>query len=148
MQLHELQRKTPNQRSKRIGRGRASGKGKTSGRGVKGQKARAGHKIFPQVREQLKKLPKRRGYSFQSIQERPVVVNVGALEKFFAAGDAVNPKVLLERRVVRAPRAKSRGAVAIKILGDGELTKKLSVAGCAVSASAKEKIEKAGGTVA
>jgi len=148
MQLHELKRKTPHQGSKRIGRGRASGKGKTSGRGTKGQKARAGHKIWPNVREQLKKLPKLRGYSFASIQRKPLVVNVGTLEQFFAAGDAVNPKALLERRVVRAPRAKSGGAVEIKILGDGALTKKLAVSGCKVSTAAKEKIEKAGGTVA
>jgi large subunit ribosomal protein L15 len=148
MQLHELKRKTPHQGSKRVGRGRASGKGKTAGRGTKGQKARAGHKIWPNVREQLKKLPKRRGYSFQSIKDKPVVVNVGVLEAFFAAGDAVTPQVLLERRVVRSPRAKSKGAIAVKILGDGELTKKLSVSGCQVSTSAKEKIEKAGGTVA
>ena len=147
MQLNQLQPKTPRKGSKRIGRGRASGKGKTAGRGTKGQKARAGHKIWPNIREQLKKLPKRRGYSFQSIQEKPVVVNVGVLEALFAAGDSITPQILIERRAVRARRAKSRGLVAVKILGEGELTKKFAVSGCEVSASAKEKIEKAGGSV-
>lgn len=144
MQLHELKPKTKRQTSKRIGRGRASGKGKTSGRGTKGQKARAGHKIWPNVREQLKKLPKRRGYSFQSIQAKPAVVNISSLEAFFSAGDAVNPQVLIERRVIRGRKGET---LRVKVLGDGSLTKKLAVSGCAVSASAKEKIEKAGGSV-
>jgi len=138
MQLHELKRKTTNKADKRVGRG--GGRGKTSGRGTKGQKARAGHRIMPAIREQLKKLPKRRGYSFKSIETKPSVVNVSALEKFFAAGDVVNPKTLLERGIVR-------GEAAVKILGDGEVTKKLTIAGCLVSGSARAKIEKAGGSI-
>ena len=59
MQLHELKRATPNKTAKRVGRG--GGRGKTSGRGTKGQKARAGHSIRPDIREQLKKIPKLRG---------------------------------------------------------------------------------------
>jgi large subunit ribosomal protein L15 len=138
MQLHELKRATPRKYAKRVGRG--GGRGKTSGRGTKGQKARAGHRIMPAIREQLKKLPKRRGYSFKSIETKPAVVNVSLLEKMFAAGDAVNPKTLSERGAVR------EGAK-VKILGDGELAKKLSVSGCSVSGSARAKIEKAGGSV-
>jgi large subunit ribosomal protein L15 len=142
MQLHELQRKTPNKAGKRVGRGGI--RGKTSGRGTKGQKARAGHRIRPDVREKLKKLPKLRGYQLNSIATKPSVVNVAALEKFFAAGDTINPKTLLERGLVRA----RKGTVpTVKILGDGELTKKLTVAGCTVSGIAKEKVEKAGGSV-
>ncbi len=144
MQLHELQRKTQRKTVKRKGRGRASGKGKTSGRGTKGQKARAGHRIRPDVREQLKKLPKLRGYSFASIKAKPHVVNVAALEKFFSAGDAVNPKVLLERGIARA---RTGTIPAVKILGEGEVTKSFTVTGCMVSSSAKQKIEKAGGPV-
>ena len=144
MQLHQLQRKTPNRGGKRVGRGRASGKGKTAGRGTKGQKARAGHRIRPDIRETLKKLPKRRGYGAPRIAVPAAVVNVGTLEKFFAAGDAVTPKILVERALVRA----RKGTVpAVKILGDGELSKKLAVSDCGVSAAAKEKIEKAGGTI-
>lgn len=145
MQLHELQRKTPNQGSKRIGRGRGSGKGKTAGRGTKGQKARAGHRIMPAIREVLKKLPKRRGYSHKSIETKPSIVNISMLEKGFASGEAVNPKTLLERGMVRGRRGE---VPMVKILGDGEVTKKFVITGCSVSGSAKEKIEKAGGSVA
>lgn len=148
MQLHELKRKTPQKGSKRIGRGRASGKGKTAGRGTKGQNARAGHKKRPEVREQLKKIPKLRGrgvHGLTSIQTKPSVVNVSILESMFAAGDTVTPVTLHERGAVQARRGKR---AVVKILGDGELTKKLVVSGCAVSSSAREKIEKAGGSVA
>lgn len=145
MQLHDLKPKTPRAGSKRVGRGNASGKGKTSGRGTKGQKARAGHRIRPDIRERLKKLPKLRGYRFASIQEKPAVINVAALESAFASGESVTPTTLRERGMVRA----RKGALpVVKILGEGELTKKLAVADCTVSASAKAKIEKAGGSVA
>ena len=143
MQLHQLQRKTKNKNIKRVGRGGL--RGKTSGRGTKCQKARAGHRIRPDVREKLKKLPKLRGYNFASIQVKPKVINVKSLEVAFASGDAVNPKMLIERGVIRARKGVTPK---VKVLGDGELTKKLTVTGCTVSATAKEKIEKAGGTVA
>lgn len=147
MQLHELKRATPNKSAKRVGRGGI--RGKTSGRGTKGQKARSGHRIRPDVREQLKKLPKLRGRGIQglvSIQAKPLVVNVAALMGAFAAGDTITPAVLLERGLIRTRNGKTIPTV--KILGDGDLTKKLVVQGCVVSASAKEKIEKAGGSVA
>jgi large subunit ribosomal protein L15 len=140
MQLNELKRKTSNRKQKRVGRGRGSGKGKTSGRGTKGQKARAGHKMMPAIREQLKKLPKKRGYSFKSIQDKPTVLNVATLERYFATGDAINPKVLIERGLLLEGKK-------AKILGDGELSKKLIVTGCKVSASARTKIEQIGGSV-
>jgi len=147
MQLHELTRKTPQKGSKRKGRGRASGKGKTAGRGTKGQNARSGHKKRPEIREQLKKIPKLRGRgvnSNKSIEARIAIVNVSALEALFAAGEAVTPATLHERGLVRARKGKTPS---VKILGDGELSKKLAVSGCTVSGSAKEKIEKAGGTI-
>ncbi len=144
MQLNNLQPKTKRAGSKRVGRGNASGKGKTSGRGTKGQKARAGHSIRPDVREKLKKLPKLRGYRFASIEERPSVVNLASIEVAFAAGETITPALLQERGIVRARKG---GSVRVKVLGGGEITKKVSISGCAVSASAKEKIEKAGGTV-
>jgi len=143
MQLNDLKRVTPNKSQKRVGRG--GGRGKTSGRGTKGQKARAGHSIMPAIREQLKKLPKRRGYNFKSIQDKPLAINVAQLEKFFSAGDVVNPKTLVERGIMRSSKALD---IRVKILGDGEVSKKFTVSGCLVSASAKEKIEKAGGSVA
>lgn len=140
MQLNELKRKTGLRKQKRVGRGRGSGKGKTSGRGTKGQKARAGHKMMPAIREQLKKLPKKRGYSFKSIEDKPTVLNVSTLERYFAAGDTVSPKTLVERGLLVKGKA-------VKVLGDGELSKKLTIADCAISASARTKIEKAGGSV-
>lgn len=143
MQLHTLTRKTPNKPQKRVGRG--GGRGKTSGRGTKGQNARAGHKKRPDVREKLKKLPKLRGYAFATIQERTAVVNLSSLETMFAAGDTVSPVTLLEHRLIRGRKGETPK---VKILGTGELTKKLIFTGCAVSASAKEKIEKAGGSFA
>ncbi len=144
MQLHELKSKTKRSGSKRVGRGRASGKGKTSGRGTKGQNARAGHKKRPDVREKLKKLPKLRGYKFASFREKPAVINLSVLEAAFGSGDTINPTVLVERGLINVRRGKT---AKVKVLGDGELTKKFTVAGCMVSASAKSKIEQAGGTI-
>lgn len=145
MQLHELKRKNEYKKGKRVGRGNASGKGKTSGRGTKGQKARAGHSIRPDVREKLKKLPKLRGYQQSSIQTKPSVVNLTSLESYFNAGDIVNPKTLAERGLVRSRRGTT---AVVKILGTGDISKKLTISDCAVSASVREKIEKAGGTIA
>jgi len=144
MQLHELQRATKNKREKRVGRG--GKRGKTSGRGTKGQKARAGHRIRPDYREQLKKLPKLRGYNAKSIQDKPTAVNVGQLEKFFSTGDTITPALLVERKLVRGRKGTKK--VLVKILGEGELTKKFTIAKCAVSASARAKIEAVGGTIA
>lgn len=143
MQLNTLKRKTPNRTAKRVGRG--GGRGKTAGRGTKGQNARAGHKKRPDVREKLKKLPKLRGYAFNSIENKPSVVNIAALEKAFAANETVSPATLMERGLVRARKGETPK---VKILGEGELTKKLTVTSCSVSSSAKEKIEKAGGSLA
>ena len=145
MQLHTLQRKTTSKGSKRIGRGRASGKGKTSGRGTKGQKARAGHRIRPDVREKLKKLPKLRGYAFKSIESKPIVVNLSALESAFSSGDTITPVLLREKGLIRTRKGETPK---VKILGTGDITKKLTIQGCAISGSAREKLEKAGGSIA
>ena len=126
---------------------RGGKRGKTAGRGGKGQSARAGNKRRPEWRDIIKKLPKLRGRGVN--QHKPVTdvskpVNVEMIEAVFMAGDAVTPTTLVEKGVIatisgRIPK--------IKILGDGEITKSVKVSGCAVSASAKEKIEKVGGTV-
>jgi len=148
MQLHQLQPKTGRKKSVRIGRG--GKRGKTSGRGHKGQKARAGNSTRPEMRDIIKKLPKLRGHGKNRAQtvnaERvlAVPVNVAVLEASFDAGAEVTPKTLVATGVIRAKRGK---APLVKILGNGDLTKKLTISGCAISASAKEKIEKAGGTI-
>jgi len=149
MQLHELKPATPKKAAKRIGRG--GKRGKTSGRGHKGQKARAGNSTRPEIREHIKKIPKLRGHGINRAQTvnaervRPVVVNVAALEAGFEAGAVVNRKTMVAAGVLETVRRK---APAVKILGNGELTKKLKVEDCQVSASAKAKIEAAGGSVA
>jgi large subunit ribosomal protein L15 len=142
MQFHNLQPNTKRKAGKRIGRG--GKRGTYSGRGIKGQLARSGHKLRPELRDILKKIPKKRGYFFHGIQTKLQPVNLETLEKAFSAGETVSPKSLREKKIVRAESGKIPG---VKILGTGSLTKKLSVEGCAVSAKAKEAIEKAGGTV-
>lgn len=148
MQLHELKPSAPKKSAKRVGRG--GKRGKTSGRGHKGQKARAGNSTRPEMREMIKKLPKLRGHGVNRARtvnnERvlPVVVNLSVLEKHMEAGATVSPKTLVAAGVIETRRKK---APAVKILGNGELTKKLNVEDCQVSGSAKAKIEAAGGSV-
>ncbi len=148
MQLHELKPATTRKVAKRIGRG--GKRGKTSGRGGKGQTARAGNSMRPEMRDFIKKLPKLRGHGVNraaTVNEervRAVAVNVGALETACKAGDTVTPKTLLAMGVVSAVRKR---APKVKILATGELTKSLTIEGCEVSATAKAKIEKAGGKV-
>ena len=149
MQLHELKPTTPKKSAKRIGRG--GKRGKTSGRGHKGQKARAGNSTRPEMREIIKKLPKLRGHgvnrasTVNADKVAATVVNVAALETAFQNGDTVNPGTLVAAGVVATRRKK---APVVKILGSGDLSKKLTVSGCTVSKTAREKIEKAGGSVA
>lgn len=142
IELNNLRQKNRTKSKKRIGRG--GKKGTTSGRGTKGQKSRAGHKIRPAERDLIKKIPKLRGYRFKSFQIKDAPVNIGDLEKAFASGDTVNPKTLIEKGLV----AKRGGIIpVVKILGTGKLTKKLTIQGCATSASAKMQIEKQKGEV-
>ncbi len=142
MQIHELKRKNPNKKAKQVGRGGT--RGKTSGRGGKGQTARAGNKRRPQMRDIIKKIPKLRGYRFHSASIKISPVNVSALN-IFESGAVVNPASLFEKSLVRRVGG---NFPAVKILGTGELSKKLSIVGCKVSASARAKIEKVGGSVA
>ena len=144
--MNQLKRKTPNQKSKRIGRGGL--RGKTSGRGHKGQKQHGGHGIRAEIRDQIKKLPKLRGRgknSNKSIHPDNLAVNVSVIEANFNAGETVSPMTLKEKGIIGGAAARK---ASIKILGNGELTKKLTVTDCLVSKTAKEKIEKAGGSVA
>ncbi|MEK7081908.1 MAG: uL15 family ribosomal protein, partial [Patescibacteria group bacterium] len=90
MQFHNLKRIHPNKRSVAVGRG--GRRGKTSGRGGKGQTARAGHKVRPEIRDLIKKLPKLRGRGKninRSFEKRPVILNIDILEKKFAEGETV-----------------------------------------------------------
>ena len=141
MKLHELSPvEGSKKRSKRIGRGHGSGWGKTSGKGQKGQKSRSGGSIRPGFEggqmPLYRRLPKR---GFNNIfAKKYVSVNVEVLDKF-NDGDEVTAETLLEKNII------SKKLDGVKLLGRGDVTKKLTVKVAKLSASAKEKIEKAGG---
>jgi len=145
MQIHNIQRLHKNKKKITVGRG--SKRGKTSGRGTKGQKARAGHKIRPEIRDLIKRFPKLRGRgknSFKGFQISAIPVSVAILQKHFNAGEVVSPAILVEKKLAGSYKG---GNPIIKILSDGDLSKALTIEGCKVSKMAKEKIEKAGGTI-
>ena len=144
IRLHSLRpRPGSRHRVKRLGCGESSGHGKTSGKGHKGQKARSGGSIrlgfeggqMPLIR----RLPKR-GFNNAAFHKNYAVVNLTDLNEF-KAGSVVNEESLREAKLVRGNGA------GIKILGDGELKHALKIEVDKVSAGAREKIEKAGGTI-
>jgi len=144
MRLHNLRpRPGSRHRVKRLGCGESSGHGKTSGKGHKGQKARSGGSIrlgfeggqMPLIR----RLPKR-GFNNAAFHKNYAIVNLDDLNEF-KAGTVVSEQLLRESKLVRGH------FVGIKILGDGELKHGLTVEADKVSAAAREKIEKAGGTI-
>lgn len=140
--MNTLKRKT--QRLKTRQRGRGGKRGKTSGRGTKGMLARAGYKRRPEMRDIIKRLPKLRGYAFNSFQKNVAVVPLELIEAHFKTGSIISPETLVKEGLVK----KTSGTFPpIKILSDGEISKKISVSGCAVSKNARAKIEKAGGSV-
>jgi large subunit ribosomal protein L15 len=136
---------------KRVGRGMGSGKGRYSGRGIKGQKARSGsHKMRPGFEggqmPLYMRLGKQRGSTSKDAmpvgphRTRTLSVNVSELERVFEDGAEVTIEALLEKRLIRNTRTD------VKVLGNGELTKKLTVTAHLFSKTAAEKIEAAGGT--
>ncbi len=145
MRLHTL---SPNpgakKRRKRLGQGESSGKGKTSGKGHKGQKARSGGSIrlgFEGGQMPIfRRLPKR-GFNNTAFKNVYGIVNLDDLEKKFADGASVNEAALRESGLIRG---KIDG---VKVLGRGELSKKLTLEVDLITPSAREKIEKIGGTV-
>lgn len=146
MKLHELQpAEGSKKRRKRVGRGIAAGQGKTAGRGTKGQKARSGGSIPPYFEggqlPLVRKLPFARGVGFRNPWRiRFTPVNVDQLDRF-APGSVVTPQELAEKGLIRDPEE------LVVILGRGELSTPLTVKAHRFSASAREKIEAAGGTV-
>ncbi len=145
MMIHEITAQAgAHKKRMRVGRGESSGKGKTSGRGTKGSGARAGGEI-PMGSEGgnlplFRRLPKR-GFNNNYHRQRFNIVNVGDLEVHFDSGATVDASSLIAKGLVRDER------YPVKILGDGELTKKLSVVAGKFTAQAAEKITKAGGTM-
>ena len=141
MKLHEMTQTEASKTRNRVGRGPGSGNGKTSGRGQKGQKARSGGGVrlgFEGGQTPLaRRLPKRGFTNFN--RKEYAIVNVETLNQF-DEGTEINVALLLDKKIIRKELA------GLKVLGDGELTKKLVVKANKFSASAKEAIEKAGGT--
>ncbi len=141
MKLHDLKPAPGSRKPKtRVGRGIAAGKGKTAGRGTKGQKARG--KVRPGFEGGQNPLYLRLGYRrgftniFKTVYE---VVNVGRLNELEVAGP-ITPEVLYQMRIVRDDKAP------VKVLGEGDVTRPLHVRAHRFSATAREKIEAAGGT--
>jgi len=152
LNLSNLKPAQPRKDRKRVGRGLGSGKGRYSGRGIKGQKSRAGsHKMRPGFEGGQNpiymRLGKQRGpYSKDAMPMGPhrtqtQPVNVAALEERFDAGADVTLEALVEKGLIRNTR------IDVKLLGQGALTKKLSITVHAASASAREKVEAAGGAL-
>ena len=145
MKLHELRAPSgARKRRKRRGRGNSAGQGTYGGRGRKGQGARSGGGKGPYFEggqlPLVRRLPYKRG--FTNIWRVPFVpVNVGSLEKRFRAGDVVTPEALVEAGLAKSAKRP------VKILGRGDISKSLVVQAHAFSASAREKIEAAGGLV-
>lgn len=140
MKLHTMSSKAPRQNRNRVGRGPGSGNGKTSGRGQKGQNSRSGGGVrlgFEGGQTPLaRRLPKRGFTNFN--RKEYAIVNVETLNRF-EEGTTVNVALLLEKGIIKKELS------GLKVLGNGELTKKLTVEVVKFSKSAKEAIEKAGG---
>jgi len=142
MQIHELKPKTKLKKRRQIGRG--GKRGTTSGRGTKGQKARAGHKLRPELRDIIKKLPKLRGYRFASYAETALPINLATIDKKYVVGEEVTAMTLLEKGLIGTRKGK---LPRIKILATGTLTKGLTFTGLLMSEAAKAKIEQVGGKI-
>ena len=141
MKLHNLTNTVPRQKRKRVGRGDGSGSGRTAGRGDKGAGARSGHTRRPYFEggqiPLIRRLPKR-GFNNPNHIEY-TVINVSTLEEYFQNDDAINKVVLQSKGLL------GKTNQPLKILGDGELTKKLQVSADKFSVTARSKIEAAGG---
>jgi large subunit ribosomal protein L15 len=142
MQIHELKPKHKNRTKKRVGRG--GKKGTYSGKGLKGQSSRAGRKMVPIIRELIKRYPKLKGYRRFVLDDFSVIVNLETLEKTSKDGEIINPENLIQKGIVSKMKGKTPK---VKILGTGKITKKIIVENCKTSKTAKEAIEKAGGTI-
>jgi large subunit ribosomal protein L15 len=143
--IHEITSKVGRSKArKRIGRGEGSGTGKTSGRGHKGAGSRAGSKRRPAFEggqmPLFRRIPKR-GFTNADFRRLHHIVNLKILEERLDSGATVTPELLAEMNIIRDTQ------LPVKILGEGDLTKKLDITAARFSSSAREKIEKAGGSV-
>ena len=142
MKLNELQKSPEAKNRKRVGRGPGSNWGKTSGRGQKGQKSRSGVSIsawFQGGQTPLYRRVPKRGFNNAQFTTRYATINLSDLNKFFNDGDEVTPELLKERGIIK------KQLDGIKVLGNGELEKKITVKANRFSSTAIAKIESAGG---
>ena len=142
MKLNELNRAPEAKAKKRVGRGPGSGMGKTSTRGEKGQKAGSGVSIpawFQGGQTPLYRRVPKRGFNNAQFTTRYATINLSDLNKFFNDGDEVTPELLKERGIIK------KQLDGIKVLGNGELEKKITVKANRFSSTAVTKIESAGG---
>ena len=133
-----------NKKRRIVGRGSSSGRGTTAGKGNKGQQSRSGGKTYIGFEGGQMPLYRRiahRGFSNYPFKKEYDVINVEVLEQKYAAGETVDKASLLSKGLIRSAKS------LVKVLGNGDLTKSLTVDVDKVSASAKAKIEKAGGSV-
>ena len=142
VQLNSIKPKIAKSQKKRIGRG--GKRGTYSGGGIKGQKSRAGHKIRPALRDIIKKIPKKRGDRFKSLQKPMTVISLKTIEEKFKENEKVTPKALALKKLIQNVNVKTPQ---VKILDSKDFSKKVNFSGCAVSEKARIKIEKAGGKI-
>ena len=142
MKLNELQSAPEAKARKRVGRGPGSGLGKTSGRGQKGQKSRSGvsiHAWFQGGQTPIYRRVPKRGFNNARYRVEFATINISDLNRFFEDGETVTPELLREKGIIK------KQLCGIKVLGNGELAKKLTVKANRFSSSAVTKIESAGG---
>jgi large subunit ribosomal protein L15 len=144
--MHDFDLHAPegaNKKKRILGRGQGSGRGTTAGKGNKGQKSRSGGKTYVGFEGGQMPLYRRlaqRGFSNHPFKKEVQIVNLGDIEKRYEASETVNLASLIRKGLVK-------GTAPVKILGNGDVTKNLVFNVSSVSAAAKEKIEKAGGSV-
>lgn len=148
MQIHEINKPEWQKEKRSIGRG--GKRGTYSGKGNKGQKARSGGSIAPGFEGRdttmVSRAPKISGFSSPKL--RNIVLDFSTIEKNFNEGEEVSYKSLIEKKIVRLnKRSRTKRKARVKILGNGKLTKKLTFSGLLMSKSAKEIVEKTGGSV-
>lgn len=142
MKLESLPASNETKARKRVGRGPGSGMGKTSTRGEKGQKSRSGASIsawFQGGQTPIYRRIPKRGFNNKRFETKFATINLSDLDKFFSDGDVVSPEVLKERGIIK------KSLSGVKVLANGELTKKLTVRANRFSSTAVSKIENAGG---
>jgi large subunit ribosomal protein L15 len=147
MQLHQLKGDKHKKTGRRIGRG--GKRGTTSGRGQKGQKSRAGRRIRPAQRDLILKIPRRRGFANKPKSAKPTIFNLSDLSLHLKISTGLRPPLVLDRDFLKQIGFLPNGFRGeVKILGDGDVKTPVVVRGLKISKGAKEKIEKAGGTIA